>query len=181
MRVIAGAARGRRLSSPPGGVTRPFTDRMRESLFSALGDRVVGARVLDLYAGSGAIGLESLSRGAHSTVFVERDRSALAALRRNVEAVGLGGEIVSGAVERFLEGRRGRYDLVFVDPPYAMPDEEVGRVLAGVAAVLVDEGIVVVHRRRGSELLTGARMLSPIWHRRYGDAEVWWLQQKEAT
>lgn len=181
MRVIGGAAKGRRLQTPTGRATRPFTDRLRESLFSALGDRVTGARVLDLYAGTGSIGLEALSRGAESAIFIESNRAALQCLRRNVEAVGLGGRIIAGAVERHIDHRSELFDLVFIDPPYPMSDEDVGRVIEAVADLLTEDGIVVVHRRRGARLLTGSAMLSETWHRRYGDAEVWWLQKEQAA
>ena len=180
MRVIAGVARGRRLSAPPGSATRPSTDRLRESLFSALGDRVVDARVLDLFAGSGAIGLEALSRGAATVVFVESDRAALGALRRNRDAVGLGGTVSDGLVERYLGHTSERFDLVFVDPPYPMSDADVAMVLQGVAEALSPDGVVVVHRRKGAELLVGDAMLCPTWQRRYGDAEIWWLQKEQA-
>lgn len=181
MRVIGGRAKGRRLATPAGKATRPFTDRLRESLFSALGDRVVGARVLDCYAGTGSIGLEALSRGAESAVFIESNRSALQALQKNVEAVGLGGKVVAGAVERHLDHRSELYDMIFLDPPYPMSDEDVGRVVEAASALLTTDGIVVIHRRRGATMLTGSAMLSSIWHRRYGDAEVWWLQKEQET
>ena len=122
MRIIAGTARGRKLASPPGERTRPLLDRVREALFSILGDRVDGARVLDLYAGTGSIGLEALSRGAASCVFVERDRSALECLSANVAALGFGerSRIVRGRVEEQLERPpEERYELVFFDPPYS--------------------------------------------------------------
>jgi 16S rRNA (guanine966-N2)-methyltransferase len=181
MRVIGGEAKGRRLLTPSGRATRPFTDRLRESVFSALGDRVVGATVLDLYAGSGSIGLEALSRGARSAVFIESNRAALQALRRNVDAVGLGGKIIAGAVERHIDHRSELFDLVFVDPPYPMSDDDVAGILEAVAGLLTERGIVVVHRRKGATLLTGAAMLTETWHRRYGDAEVWWLQKEQAA
>jgi 16S rRNA (guanine966-N2)-methyltransferase len=181
MRVIGGEAKGRRLYSPAGKATRPFTDRLRESLFSALGERVAGSRVLDLFAGTGSIGLEALSRGAESAVFVESNRAALQALRRNVDAVGLGGEVVAGAVEQHLDHLAGPFDLVFLDPPYPMSDEAVGQILERTFRVLTDDGVVVVHRRTGAELTTGSAMLSSVWHRRYGDAEVWWLQKEQET
>ena len=181
MRVIGGVAKGRRLSTPAGKGTRPFTDRLRESLFSSLGDRVIGARVLDCYAGTGSIGLEALSRGAASAVFIESNRSALHALRRNIEAVGLGGKVIAGAVERQLDHRSELFDIIFLDPPYPVSDEDVGRVIAMAASLLTDDGVIVVHRRRGAEMMTGGAMLSSIWHRRYGDAEVWWLQKEQKT
>jgi len=181
MRVIGGEAKGRRLHSPVGKATRPLTDRVRESLFSALAARVPGARVLDLFAGTGSIGLEALSRGAASAVFVESNRVALEALRRNLDAVGLGGLVVAGTVEQHVDRLEGPFDLVFVDPPYPMSDDDVGRILEATAGLLTDDGIIVVHRRSGAKLTAGSAMLSSVWHRRYGDAEVWWLQKEQVT
>jgi 16S rRNA (guanine966-N2)-methyltransferase len=117
MRVVAGAFKGRRLQAPRGSRTRPTADRVREALFSMLGD-VSGARVLDLYAGSGALGIEALSRGAASATFVERDPRAVAALRRNLEAVGSDAEVRRQDALRFVASGPGAFDLVFLDPPY---------------------------------------------------------------
>jgi 16S rRNA (guanine966-N2)-methyltransferase len=122
MRVIAGSAGGLRLVAPRDPATRPITDRVKETLFGILGERVVGARVLDLYAGSGAIGIEALSRGAAHATFVERGREALAAIRHNLSQTGLGehASVAPSSVEAFLEaGAHGPYDLVVADPPYA--------------------------------------------------------------
>ncbi|MBM3696185.1 MAG: 16S rRNA (guanine(966)-N(2))-methyltransferase RsmD [Actinobacteria bacterium] len=171
MRVIAGLAKGRRLLAPPGGGTRPMTDRAREGLFSSLGDGVVGARVLDLYAGSGSLGLEALSRGAAAAVFVERSRAAQRALRANVAAVGLGGEVVPGEVEEYLERAAGVFDLAFVDPPYALPLASVEQVLGGLVRLLAEGGTVVLHRRAG-EGLTPPPGLGVAGRRRYGDSEI---------
>ena len=123
MRVIAGRLGGRRLTAPRGAATRPTSDRVREALFSALGD-VAGALVCDLYAGTGALGIEALSRGARRAVFVESARPALAALRQNLAALGLGDDVARVlplSVERALEllPPEGRFDLAFLDPPYA--------------------------------------------------------------
>jgi len=117
VRVVAGEFKGRRLYAPRGSRTRPTADRVREALFSMLGD-VSGARVLDLYAGSGALGIEALSRGAESAVFVERDAKALDALRRNLDATGARGAVRREDVARFLSRPEGTFDLVFADPPY---------------------------------------------------------------
>lgn len=115
MRVVAGAFKGRRLSVPPGA--RPTADRVREALFSILGE-VAGARVLDLYAGSGALGIEALSRGADFATFVDRDRRAVQAIARNVEGLGATAEIRREDALRFLARVDEAFDLVFVDPPY---------------------------------------------------------------
>ena len=146
-------------------------DRVREALFSSLGARVDGAAVLDLYAGSGSVGLEAASRGASRVVFVERGRRALDALRHNVESVGLGGEVVASDVGSFLSGAAVRFDLVFVDPPYDLPLPSVEEVLGLVAPLLEPDGMVIVHRRAGSgePRVPGLEMVD---RRRYGDTEI---------
>lgn len=177
MRIIAGLSKGRRLSVPRGG-TRPMTDRAKEGVFSSLGGLVRAARVLDLYAGSGSLGLEALSRGAAEAVFVERARPALAALRANIAAVGLGGTVVPVDVEAFLDGeavqiseKSARFDLAFVDPPYALPLASVERALAKLVPLLAEGAVVVLHRRAG-EGPGPAPGLTVIDRRRYGDTEI---------
>lgn len=171
MRVIAGIAKGRRLRAPEGGGTRPMMDRVREALFSSLGTRVGGAEVLDLFAGSGSIGLEALSRGASRAVFVERGRPALRALRANLEAVGLGGEVVAGDAAGFVAATPDRFDLVFVDPPYDLPLASVEEVLVAARARLRPGGVVVVHRRAETGV-PRAPGLVIVDRRRYGDTEI---------
>src|SRR5918996_953901 len=125
MRVIAGSAGGISLVAPRDRSTRPITDRVKETLFAILGDRVVGASVVDLYAGSGAIGIEALSRGADHAVFVEHGRSALDAIRQNLRRTRLDGSAtVHGTdVMRYLEAASGGpFDLAFLDPPYEARD-----------------------------------------------------------
>ena len=123
MRVVAGTLGGRRLRAVPGRDTRPTSDRVREALFSIVGDRVVGARVLDLFAGTGALAIEALSRGAASAVLVEQAPQAVAVIRGNLEALGLErlASVRRTRVETYLRGQRdGPFDLVFLDPPYAI-------------------------------------------------------------
>lgn len=121
MRVVAGELGGRRLVAPPGAGTRPTSDRVREATFNALesAGAVDGADVLDLFAGSGALGIEALSRGAEHATFVERDRAALVALRANLDALGLGQDRARVVVGDASVHAGGRYDLVLLDPPYA--------------------------------------------------------------
>ncbi len=174
MRVIAGTAGGRTLVAPRTRATRPITDLVKESLFGTLGERVPGARFLDLYAGSGAVGIEALSRGAAACTFVERGREALAALRRNLETTGLAADAVVRAadVTAFLAAGGGgeRYDLAMVDPPFAdhailAPLQALQSLLAPGATVVVrtfwrtpvlaPDGLVVVRQRRfGETMLT---------------------------
>ncbi len=168
MRVVAGSARGRRLAAPPGRGTRPTGDRVREATFNALGSLGVlqDADVLDAFAGSGALGIEALSRGAHHATFVERDPKAIAVLRANVEAVGFGDSatILRREVIRFLSEEPRRFDVAFFDPPYATTDAEWSLLLCGVGAE-----VVVIEANREIDLPEG------LWlHRRgrYGDTVV---------
>lgn len=151
MRIIAGLAKGRRISAPPGEDVRPTADRVREALFSSLQPLLPGARVLDLYAGSGALGLEAVSRGAAHATLVERDRRTLAVLSANVEAVGLPGVVVlphdvGAALAGALPG--APFDLVFADPPYRTPAAEIDRLVVTLLAHLAPGATVVVERAR---------------------------------
>lgn len=178
MRIIAGEAKGRRLAAPRSG-TRPFTGRAKEAVFSSLQAHVVGAAVLDLFAGSGSLGLEALSRGAESAVFVEQDRDAVSVIAANVDAVGLGGTIVRRDVGAFLKRDGGGYDLVFVDPPYAFGDGEVDKVLTLVAKRVTDRGTVVLHRRFGGTAPESDN-LQCTGRKRYGDSEIWIFEKEHS-
>ncbi len=159
MRIIAGTYRSRALSAPAGMATRPTSDRLRETLFNVLAPRIDGAAFLDLYAGSGAVGLEALSRGAQSVTFVERAQPALKALRANLAALGIasGFRIHAGTVASFLRaaGRGDAFDIVFLDPPYDRSDEyeAVLGVLGGAAgAALAADAVVIAEHRRKERL-----------------------------
>lgn len=157
MQIGSGKLRGRRLHTPRGSRTRPTSGRLRKSLFDVLGARLEGARVLDLYAGSGALGLEALSRGAASAVFVERGRQAAESIRKNVAELRLSdraevvGRDVFGTLERLL-ARFERFDVVFADPPYrsADPDKLLDRL--GAEPLLEEEGLVVIEHHHKREL-----------------------------
>jgi 16S rRNA (guanine966-N2)-methyltransferase len=169
MRVIAGTARGLRLAAPKDLQTRPISDKVKESLFGSIGERIVEARVLDLYAGSGAIGIEALSRGAASATFVERAQPAVRVIRENLERTGLAEQAVveSRAVEVFLgTTTAGPWDVVVLDPPYAertldLPLDRLRAHLAPGALVVVkhfwrtpippDVGLAVIRSRRFGE------------------------------
>lgn len=166
MRIVAGQWRGRRLVAPPGRTTRPTSDRVREAVFSILGP-LDGERVLDLYAGSGALALEALSRGAAEATLVERDRAALTALRANVEALGAEAHVIAGDVAAFLRSAAeadGHYDLVFLDPPYraTVVDLTLPPVLAPGARVVAESD-----RRSPLDL-----PIPVIDERRYGDTLI---------
>ena len=175
MRVIAGVARGRPLAAPPGRDTRPTSDRAREGLFSTLSNLVDldGARVLDLYAGSGAVGLEALSRGAAAAVLVESDVRAAAVIRRNAETVGVpGSRVVVDRVERFLAADRAAYDVVFLDPPYDTSEEILARVLGAVS--LTGGGVMVVERSARSPEPAWPECVERVRERRYGEGVLWY-------
>ena len=184
MRIIAGSAKGRVLRAPAGTGTRPMTGRAREAVFSSIVSTVPGADVLELYAGTGSLGLEALSRGAATAVFVERDRAALRALRANIGALGLGGEVVRAGVDDYLnsataghpDGPSVRFTLVFVDPPYELPITRVEQQLAATARLLRDRGSLVLHRRVGERRPEAPGLLLARTHA-YGTARIWRYQQ----
>ena len=172
MRIVAGSRKGHRIEAPKGVVTRPTGDRVREAVFSIVGP-VEEARVLDLFAGSGALGLEALSRGASSCVFVERDRQAARVIQSNLEKLRLTGAVVVArdvaAALREERDRGRRYDLVLADPPY---EDWAGHetVLAEVLpSVLADAALVVVET---SERVEPDLALDLVTTRRYGSARI---------
>jgi len=199
-RVIAGEAGGRRLAVPDGRDTRPTSDRAREGLFSTIVSMLgslAGARVLDLYAGSGAVGLEALSRGADHVLLVEQGARATRVIRENIEAIGLPGAVLAAdRVERVLargpapaggqdspapagdqdrpEG--GRYDVVFADPPYALADTAVSQVLSLLAdqGWLAPSALVIVERATRSGPVSWPDGFMPDRTRRYGEATFWY-------
>jgi 16S rRNA (guanine966-N2)-methyltransferase len=180
-RVIAGEAGGRRLAVPDGRDTRPTSDRAREGLFAtitSIAGPLDGARVLDLYAGSGAVGLEALSRGAGHVLLVEQGARAVRVIKENIEAIGLPGAVlVADRVERALaRGPDGdRYDIVFADPPYALADAAVRRVLDLLAegGWLAPGALVIVERATRSGPVSWPDGYTPDRDRRYGEATFW--------
>ncbi|MEW1901005.1 MULTISPECIES: 16S rRNA (guanine(966)-N(2))-methyltransferase RsmD [unclassified Streptomyces] len=181
-RVIAGTAGGRRLAVPPGNGTRPTSDRAREGLFStweALHGTLDGTRVADLYAGSGAVGLEALSRGAAHALLVEADPRAARTIRDNVRAIGLpGAELRTGKAEQVVTGPAPAdpYDLVFLDPPYAVGDADLREILLTlrVEGWLSEDALVTVERStRGGEFGWPAGF-EPLRARRYGEGTFWY-------
>lgn len=174
MRVIAGKAKGQRLKAPGMG-TRPMTDMMKESVFSALGE-LTNARVLDLYAGSGSLGLEALSRGAKKATFVEKERDAIVKLEQNIAATKFGrkADVQWSDVNHALAQHAAqRMDLIFLDPPYTMSKDQVLADLESLVTggYLADEGRIVVHRPAKESKLRplGLRL---VWEREYGQSKI---------
>jgi 16S rRNA (guanine966-N2)-methyltransferase len=183
-RVIAGAAGGRRLAVPDGRDTRPTSDRAREGLFATIvsvAGSLAGTRVLDLYAGSGAVGLEALSRGAEHVLLVESGARADRVIRANIQAIGLpGAEVITDRVERVLARGPGSggYDIVFADPPYALAGDEVSAMLRALAdhGWLAPEALVVAERATRSGPLDWPAGFTADRVRRYGEATFWYAR-----
>lgn len=181
MRIIAGSAGGRRLATPPEG-TRPTTDRVREALFSSLDAHVreeLGAwgsvRFLDLFAGSGAVGLEALSRGAGGATFVECDRTCLKVLRANASVVDSRGRIEAADAFHW-ECADQRFDIVYIDPPYAVTDTDVQGLLVRILRIgaLADGALVVVERSQRSASPWPETGFERLREREYGDTRLWY-------
>ena len=183
-RIIAGRARGARLDVPSSG-TRPTSDRVRESLFGALESMGVidGARVLDLYAGSGALGLEAWSRGAESVELVELSRSAANIVGRNATLVAKAmqssptARVHQSAVRSYLGRAAGSFDLVFTDPPYDLTDDAMNGDLVALSPLLSPDAVVVIERgKRAAAPDLQAAGLELLREKTYGDTAVWWAQ-----
>jgi 16S rRNA (guanine966-N2)-methyltransferase len=179
-RIIAGAGRGRKLAVPAGRDTRPTSDRVREALFSSVESQLgplAGFRVIDLYAGSGALGLEALSRGAAHVLLVEFDARAVRVIQTNIAALGLpGAAVVPASVERTLRDPPGqRYGLVLADPPYPTSGDEITAVLSRLCeGWLLPEAVVIVERPSRATPLLWPDCLIGTGHRRYGETMLWY-------
>jgi 16S rRNA (guanine966-N2)-methyltransferase len=168
MRVVAGEFKGRRLRMPRGAPTRPTADRVREALFSMLGD-IEGARVLDLYAGSGALGIEALSRGAAAAVFVERDARAAATIQANLDAVGAEAEVSRVDALDFLKRPMSPFDLVFCDPPYDSGPRIAEPLAERLPALLSDDARIVTESDKRNPLELPFPLIR---ERTYGDTRI---------
>ena len=194
MRVIAGSAGGIPLQCPRHGDVRPTMDQVRAAIFSSLAERVTGARVLDLFAGTGGLGIEALSRGAATATFVEKDRRTFDCIRQNLAKARLetGAEVACTDVFAYCarltrQGTRRRFDLIFADPPYQtkdQPEDFASRLLsnADLPALLAVEGVFVLEKSPKSPLVVPPDAWQIIRQKRYGTAEVVFLQPAaEAT
>ncbi len=181
-RIIAGLAKSVLLATPGGTQTRPTSDRVREALFGSLDARaaVLGARTLDLYAGTGALGLEALSRGAHQVTLVDQSAQAVSACRSNaqrvIRAAGLTPDtvrVVTSTAATFLRTQPSSYDLAFLDPPYALPGEELSSVLITLLPQLAPDAVVAVERSRRSPSPAWPAGYTPLSTRHYGETSIY--------
>ncbi len=180
-RIIAGRAKGRRLATPKGANTRPTTDRTREALFSALAswfdaadaaaeEQLAGYSMLDLFAGTGAVGLEAASRGASPVVLVEADRPTAKLIAANAASAGLHADVRAGKAETFAAAPGRSFDLIFIDPPYAVPTEQVESLLAQLAdGAVAPRGLVVVERSVRDREPAWPPAFTETWRRDYGE------------
>ncbi len=180
MRVIAGTAGGIRLEVPKNDI-RPTMDRVKAAIFSSLGDRIIGARVLDLFAGTGALGIEALSRGAAEAAFIDHDRSAVEVIERNLKKAGVSGRVQKRDVFDFLKRRSSgkKYDIIFADPPYdrAKSGDPFTKLLLAsseLAGMLDSDGIFVLEKMP-AERLPSATLWNLIRNKTYGATEVLFL------
>ena len=188
MRVIAGIYRSRLLTAPRGTGTRPTSDRLRETLFNVLAPRVEGSVFVDLYAGSGAVGIEAASRGAAAVYFAELERSALTALRANLQALGIQAQVESGGTATLLKrllGVAGHIDIVFLDPPYEAA-EEYERTLQWLGCsegtrLLALDAIIVAEHRSKAPLADGYGALKSFRTLKQGDAALTFYRLSEAA
>jgi len=180
VRIVAGAAKGRRIAAPTGNGTRPTSDRMREALFSALESMLGswhGMTVVDLYAGSGAVGFEAASRGAASVVLVESDARAVRTLKSNAAHLDLPGvRVLDSSAERFAQRESGRADVVFADPPYALGADELRQVLANLmdAGVVAGNTVVVVERASRDPKWSWPHGIASLREKAYGEGTLWY-------
>jgi 16S rRNA (guanine966-N2)-methyltransferase len=190
-RVIAGAAKGRRLVMPSHRETRPTTDRVREAAFALLADwagtagepaeaELAGLSFLDLYAGSGAVALEAASRGADPVWAVERDQGTAEVARRNVRQAGLRVKVVTRRVAGFLADQPQPFDIVWADPPYDLPDSELDEILAAVENWLAPRGLLVVERARRGGIPTWPDVMEDSWKRDYGETALHFAMRGDA-
>ncbi|HEY9292382.1 MAG TPA: 16S rRNA (guanine(966)-N(2))-methyltransferase RsmD [Microlunatus sp.] len=190
-RIIAGSRRGRRLSTPPGGRTRPTTDRVREALFSVIAswagtagsrpeEALAGLALLDLYAGSGAVGLEAASRGASRVLLVESDRRTARIIGDNARELDLPVQVRTGRVEDVIGAPPpGPYDVIFADPPYDLASAVLSKHLAVLLQQgwLTDDALVIIERSSRTEELTWPDDPADVWSKDYGETMLWFWQR----
>lgn len=187
-RIIAGTAKGRRLATPAHSRTRPTTDRVREALFSALESwfgtdtGLEGLSFLDLYAGSGAVGLEAASRGADPVVLVEADRKTAELIRTNARTTGLRVEVRTARVEQVLAGGARPFDVVWLDPPYDVRDDTVDEVITALTAGgwVAGAGLIVLERSSRSPEPVWPASVTENWSRRYGETTLHFAELEES-
>jgi 16S rRNA (guanine966-N2)-methyltransferase len=178
-RIIAGTYGGRRIQTPPGEGTRPTSDRVREAMFSSIQSELGGfddaLRVLDLFAGSGALGLEALSRGAASAVFVEANAKAASVIKRNIRELGAKGFVERSTAERYAQRQPPEpFGLIFLDPPYALATDKVAALVASLKTWNTEPGALFVVERSSRDPFTWPEGVEGLRDKAYGETHVWY-------
>lgn len=185
-RIIAGTAGGRKIATPPGDATRPTTDRVREALFSSLESQLGGwddVAFLDVFAGSGAVGLEALSRGAAHATFIERNRRTGDVIKRNINTVGaVDATVVVGSARQAIEDVSRQFHVVFLDPPYDYADDDLATVLATVVQreSIADDGLLIVERASRSGEPAWPDGVERIRTKKYGETTLWYGRRRRS-
>ncbi len=174
MRIIAGKYGNRKLQTPPGDRMHPMGERIRNAIFNKIGGEVFGAQVLDAFAGTGAVGIEALSRGATSATFVEKDRLTAKILRENLDNLNIDALVIQATVLRFLENNQQQFDLIFADPPYHQTQNSSVQALA---TVLKPNGLLILSNPKTADTLT-IDSLELLDERTYADAKISFYQKK---
>ncbi len=177
MRVTGGKLAGRSLKAPASSATRPVTDKVRAAIFSSLGERTQGARALDLYAGSGALGIEALSRGARNVDFVDRSKAALTSIKQNLQSLDLAGNsrVHGGLVESFIGKQLEAYDLIFFDPPYADFDT---KVVTSLDNLLQYSGLLIISCSSKTDLPDKIGGFEVVSRKIYGDTQIGYFEKE---
>jgi len=172
MRILAGIYKNRTLATPKGKQTRPTSSKMRGAVFNILQNQIEGAHCLDLFAGSGAMGLEALSRGAASATFIERDREAIRCIQQNLKTLGAEGTVIKADALNGLKRLDKQYDIIYVDPPY---DLEITPLLERLPAVLAEGGMILLEQSRRAEVHPAE--LNLLERRDFGDSSLYFFSK----
>lgn len=182
MRIISGDSKGRRLKTLKGNLTRPTSDKVKGAIFNIIGNKVIDSKVLDLFAGTGSLSLEALSRGAAEAVLVEKDRKAWEIVKDNTQMLGFQGKVHIYNMDAFSFLKQAlleRYDLIFIDPPYRQGLTD--RVLALIKEIIIlnPNGVIIIETASDEEMTEDLGFLEVRFTKQYGDTKIWFIQQRE--
>ena len=182
MRIISGDWKGRRLKALQGSLTRPTSDKVKGAIFNILGDRVKGSIVLDLFAGTGNLSLEALSRGAAEVVLVEKNRKAWGIINDNIKMLGVEDKVKIYNMDAFSflkQSLPGSYDLIFIDPPYRQGLSDRALALMKKSIILNSVGVIIIETASDEEITDDLGFLEVRFTKKYGDTKIWFIQQRD--
>ncbi len=182
MRIISGEWKGRRLKTVKGNQVRPTSDKVKGAIFNILGDKIVGSKILDLFAGTGSLSLEALSRGADQAVLIEKNREACGIIRDNLQMIGVQERVKLYNMDAFSylkQQQHERYDLLFVDPPYRQGFTDKILFLVKNSSILNPEGVIIIETDSKEEIPDDLGLLEVRIIKEYGDTKLWFLQRRE--